>query len=163
LRAYGIFTKPIHVEKIVNYLNNYTTLDYCVSTEKYEHRAFEFKVGVSYCFPYKVDANDGHTWYNYHPAPLPDFPGATNYADAINKNIEEYGVTLHLMTEEIDRGTILKVVRFPLESIPVNSNELGSITHYKLFQLFKNTIEFLQYCPKTEEELNKLMEEKKRW
>ena len=33
---YGIFTKPIHVEKIVNYLNQYTDMDYIISTVKAE-------------------------------------------------------------------------------------------------------------------------------
>lgn len=142
---YGIFTKPIHVEKIVNFLNQHTDLDYVISTDKQEIYAYEFDIGVSYCFPFKVDIKYGKRhWYNYHPGPLPEYPGLRNYVNAIADKKRHYGVALHEMTEEIDKGAIIKVFVFPLASLPVSTNELGNIAHYWLFQLFKETIEKLQ-------------------
>lgn len=141
-KIYGIFTKPIHVEKIVNYLNfEHPLLVYHISTEKPELSAFGYDLGVSYCFPHIVKVSKaGVPWYNYHPAPLPEYPGLFNYSKAIRERVTEFGVTLHRMTDEVDQGDILKIKRFRLESSPVNTNELGNITHYYLFQLFKETI-----------------------
>jgi len=44
------------------------------------------------------------------------------------------------MTIEFDAGEVLAVKKFRLESKSVNTDELGTITHYYLFQLFKETI-----------------------
>lgn len=141
---YGFFTKKIHVEKLVNYLNMHTDIDYIISTERGEVFAYDFDIGISYCFPYIVDVNypisDDRKWFNYHPAPLPEYPGLRNYADAIRDKVTEFGVTLHLMTNEVDKGKIIKIKRFKLDSVPVSTNELGCIAHYYLFQLFKETI-----------------------
>lgn len=149
---FGIFTKPIHTEKLVNYLNQNTDLDYIISTQKPELLAYDFDVGVSYCFPHIVNVNyhpvgNRRIWYNYHPAPLPDYPRDTNYALAIRDKVKEYGVSLHIMTMDIDKGPLLEVKRFMLDSLPTNSNELGAISHYYLFQLFKETIELLARKP----------------
>ena len=134
----GIFTKPIHVEKIVNYLNQYTDIDYIISTDKKEIDMFDFDVGISYCFPYIIDIKD-KPWYNYHPAPL-EYPGFTNYTKPVEDKIKDFSVTLHKMTNEVDKGEIIKVKHFKLCSCPTSTNELGNITHYYLFQLFKDTI-----------------------
>lgn len=155
---YGIFTKQIHIEKLVNFLNT-KNIDYFVSTSRDEIN-LDFDIGVSYCFPYIVDVNypmnSKRIWYNYHPAPLPEYPGRGSYVDAINDKVKEFGVTLHVMTNQVDKGDILKRRKFKLDSLPVNSNELGSITHYHLFQLFKETIEFLKNKPESAEELSLL-------
>ena len=157
---YGIFTKPIHIEKLVNFLNQENDIDYIISTSKEEVNAFDFDVGVSYCFPHIIKINfpveDRRIWYNYHPAPLPKYPGLNNYSFAIKDKMKTFGVTLHIMTDDVDCGPILKVKKFKLRTLPINTNELGCITHYHLFQLFKETIKLLQFKPKTEKELKEL-------
>lgn len=140
---FGIFTKPIHVEKIVNYLNRYTNVSYIISTSREEVYAYEYDVGISYCFPYIVKI-DKIPWYNYHPAPLPKYPGLMNYSHPIRDKVMEFGVTVHKMTNDVDKGKIIKVKHFKLKSLPSNTNELGCISHYYLFQLFKETIEGLE-------------------
>jgi len=156
----GIFTKTIHVEKLVNFLNT-LNIDYFISTSKPEVQAFDFDVGVSYCFPYIVDINypvsDMRLWYNFHPAPLPKYHGLNNYSWAIKDKIKSFGVTLHIMTDEVDKGEVLKIKTFDLSSIPINSNELGCITHYYLFQLFKETIIALTKAPKNKKEFDKVI------
>jgi len=160
---FGIFTKPQHVEKIVNYLNENTELYYIISTDRYEPLAFEFDIGISYCFPWIIDSryNDGmllekKDWYNYHPAPLPFYGGWGNYQKGIKVGMKEWGVSLHRMTEHVDEGPVLKVKYFKLDTPPVNTQEFGDISHYFLFQLFKETIEMLERCPKTMDELKEL-------
>ena len=192
---YGIFTKPIHVEKIVNFLNllnsnnideasdssdttgntyynDFEYIDYIISTNKKDIYAYDFDIGISYCWPWTIDVAypqdltvqatetgyreiNKRTWYNYHPGPLPRYTGMESYAGAIHDMVESFGVTLHVMTMHLDRGPILQVKEFPLETIPVAINELGSITHYYLFQLFKQTIEILKHKPLTKEEFEK--------
>jgi methionyl-tRNA formyltransferase len=149
---FGIFTKDIHVTKLVNFLNT-LGIDYIISTSKEEIRAFDFDIGVSYCFPYIVDVNEvvcgkKRFWYNYHPAPLPEYPGLNNYSIPIQRKVKEFGVTLHRMTNKLDSGKVIAVKKFSLESCPVNTNELGNIAHYYLFQLFKETITSLETMTK---------------
>jgi len=133
----GIFTKPCHLEKIVNYLNQWTDIVYIISTERREIDLFEYDVGISYCWPWKV--HNPENWYNYHPGLLPDHKGVDCYVKALQDG--KYGVTLHKMNDEWDSGEIIAKQEF--EADPVNSQDLANLTHYHLFQLFKATIEGL--------------------
>jgi len=118
-----------------------------IGTRKDEVNSLVFDIGVSYCFPYIIDITypieSKKDWYNYHPGPLPEYPGLGNYADAIRENTMRFGVTLHKMTNVVDQGPIIKKKYFDLVSKPTDINELGTITHYYLFQLFKETISLL--------------------
>lgn len=160
--TYGIFTKPQHVEKIVNFLNTETTLQYVISTKRYETEALVFDIGISYCFPWIVNlhtrANRGRVWYNYHPAPLPECRGVDSYSKGLYRIQRGEGpkmlggnpiwrVTLHLMTDKVDAGPIIKEKTFFFSSIPSNTQEIGDLAHYWLFQLFKETIVRLQEQP----------------
>ena len=143
MKKLGIFTKPVHVTKLVNYLNEHCKrVEYVIGTRRDEVNALKFDVGVSYCFPHIVDVGK-KDWYNYHPAPLPEYPGLNNYSFAVKRGKKAFGVTLHKMTNIVDQGPIVKKEVFKLASKPTDVNELGTITHYHLFQLFKNTIRLL--------------------
>ena len=56
-----------------------------------------------------------------------------------NKEMD-WGVTVHYMDENYDTGPIIRVKKIPLNEPPSDGNELGPISHYFLFQLFKETI-----------------------
>lgn len=140
---YGIFTKPIHVEKLASFLGT-KNIDFIISTRRDAMYRKDFDIGISYCYPYIVDTGlDKRPWYNYHPAPLPEYPSLSCLSSAINERVNTFGVTLHNMTKQVDGGSIVKKKMFKLMSIPVDFNELGCITHYYLFQLFKETVEDL--------------------
>lgn len=142
---YGIFTKPRCVEMLANFMNE-RDLAFFISTSKYELDQKPIDLGVSYCFPHIIDL-DRFTdieWYNYHPAPLPGYEGMGCYSKGIRDEVSEWGVTLHKMTNEVDRGPIIASRRFPLASTPIAVNEISNIAHYHLFQLFKETIEKLR-------------------
>lgn len=156
---YGIFTKKRHAEKLVNYLNQYTSIDYLISTCKLGPYELDFDVGVCYGFPHLIDVSRfTSTWYNYHPAPLPEYRDWGNYARGLHDlkvgKIKDWGVSLHVIDEGIDSGTVLRVLTVPLMSIPVDNHELGDIGHYYLFQLFKQTVELLDCKPRTKKELD---------
>lgn len=50
---------------------------------------------------------------NLHTAP-PKWPGRGSVSFALFEGDNEFGVTAHLMREEVDSGEILKVLRFPI-------------------------------------------------
>jgi len=137
---FGIFTKPIHVEKIVNFLNLKTNYKYIISTDKRElYKCFDFDIGISYGFGDIIDIDKTCTknWFNFHPAMLPMYKGSGCYAKAIGDEVKFFGVSVHRMTMKIDTGFLIDEILFDLDVIPVSTNEIGCICHYYLFQLFK--------------------------
>jgi phosphoribosylglycinamide formyltransferase-1 len=50
---------------------------------------------------------------NIHPSLLPAFPGKDAYADAFAAGLNESGITIHLVDEEVDHGPILAQRKFP--------------------------------------------------
>ncbi len=50
---------------------------------------------------------------NIHPSLLPLYPGMDSYQRAFADNVQESGVTIHLVDEGIDTGPILLQERFP--------------------------------------------------
>jgi methionyl-tRNA formyltransferase len=104
----------------------------------------QFDLGVSYCYPRKITepllSTPKKGFVNYHPAPLPKYKGPNEYQDAIKNKEVNWGVTVHKMTENFDDGEILKIKEIKLHEAPNSIKELGSISHYFLFELFKETI-----------------------
>ena len=136
---YCIFTKPHHVEKIVNFLNT-TGMHYHITSDKQEIKgfAFDFDIGISYCCPYILNI-DYRPFYNYHPAPLPYYKGVDVYSRAIKKGIRTWGVTLHRMTNVVDTGEIIDQEYFEIDE-PYSTSELGTQAHAYLFKLFRRTV-----------------------
>lgn len=52
---------------------------------------------------------------NLHLAKLPDYRGNFSYNHAILNGDTSYGVTLHWMTEEVDRGDYIDIGEFPIQ------------------------------------------------
>jgi len=71
---------------------------------------------------------------------LPDYQGADDYKNGITDKVDRWGVTVHYMDEEYDTGKIIKVDTFKLHEPPTSVQELGTLSHYFLFQLFKDTL-----------------------
>ena len=60
--------------------------------------------------------------------------------DAINNREIQWGVTVHKMDEDYDTGPIIETLDIKLHEPPTSTVELGAVSHYFLFILFKNTI-----------------------
>ena len=108
-----------------------------------------FELGVSYNFLSKVQPPllylPRKGFINYHPAPLPQYPSGPHYTlstseRAIQDQVMKWGATLHYMNEEYDDGPIIRKVMFDLEEPPLTRDEIGSITHWHMWKLFKSTI-----------------------
>ena len=138
-----IYTKTRHVWKIKQFMD-LQNVDYKVFTIKDNPTLEPFDLGVSYCYPRKVaepllsTASKG--FVNYHPGPLPKYKGPTELTQAIENKEMDWGVTVHFMDENYDTGQIIKVKKIVLHEPPIAENELGSVSHYFLFHLFKETV-----------------------
>lgn len=53
---------------------------------------------------------------NIHPSLLPDFPGASAVADALDAGAAETGTTIHFIDNLVDHGPIVLQARVPVEA-----------------------------------------------
>ena len=71
---------------------------------------------------------------NFHPAP-PEYPGSGCLNFALYDETRLYGVTAHLMNDEIDSGKIVECRRFPIFDHD-DVNTLLRRTHHEMLDLF---------------------------
>jgi len=138
-----VYTKQRHIQKIKNVLNS-LNLENEIYTIKDKPVLNDFDLGVSYCYPRKVVepllSTPKKGFVNYHPGPLPKYKGPTESEEAIKNKETQWGVTVHYMDENYDTGKIIKIKKIKLHEPPTDTKELGAVSHYFLFQLFKETI-----------------------
>ena len=138
-----IYTKQRHISKIHKYLDS-INLEHVIFTIKDSSSIESFELGISYCYPKKITnpllSIPKKGFINFHPGPLPKYKGPTELDDAIKNQEVSWGVTAHFMNEEYDTGPIIRVKEISLHEPPTSTQELGAISHYFLFQLFKDTI-----------------------
>lgn len=138
-----VYTKERHREKINQFLTS-INLEHEICTIKNDLPLKPFELGVSYAYPRKILdpilTTPKKGFVNYHPGPLPDYKGPNQYRNAIDNQEIDWGVTVHYMNEEYDEGPIIKVKKIKLHEPPTAIEELGAISHYFLFDLFKETI-----------------------
>lgn len=84
---------------------------------KVEEFPVDYDIGVSFMYQYKVPAKEvnSHPWFNFHPAPLPEYKGRNLCYHAIMNGEKEFGATLHYMDENFDTGDIIMVNAFPVD------------------------------------------------
>jgi methionyl-tRNA formyltransferase len=138
-----VYTKERHISKITKFLN-LLNLEHKIYTTKDNPITESFDLGVSYCYPRKITepllSTPKKGFVNYHPGPLPKYKGPTEIHDAIKNKEIQWGVTVHNMDENYDTGKIIQIKKINLHEPPTSPQELGAISHYFLFQLFKETI-----------------------
>src|SRR5688572_16310256 len=76
----------------------------------------DYDIGISFMYQHKVPAAEvnNHTWFNFHPAPLPQYKGRNLCYHAIMNGETEFGATLHYMDENFDTGDIIEVFKFDI-------------------------------------------------
>jgi|TARA_B110000495_G_C22848614_1_gene494825 methionyl-tRNA formyltransferase len=138
-----IYTKSRHTGKIRKFLE-LQKIQCEIYTIYDSPKDSSFDLGVSYCYPRKIKnpllSKPKKGFVNYHPGLLPKYKGPTELDDAIKNQEINWGVTLHQMDEEYDSGKIIKIKQIKLHEPPTSTQELGAISHYYLFNLFKETI-----------------------
>ena len=72
------------------------------------------------CWPYllapAVNDSISRAAFNLHPSLLPKYPGATPVIDQLARKETSLGVTLHLLSQEYDRGEIVAQTGFTLDN-----------------------------------------------
>jgi len=74
---------------------------------------------------------------NIHPAP-PEWPGVGCVCYALYEGDREFGVTAHIMTERVDQGPIVRVLRFPVfdsddnESLSRRAGDYSLVLYYEI-------------------------------
>jgi methionyl-tRNA formyltransferase len=138
-----VFTKSRHKQKISKFLDSLNQ-KYEIFTIHDQIPSTNFDLGISYCYPRKISESllsiPTKGFVNYHPAPLPKYKGPTELSKAIKNQEMDWGVTVHHMDENYDTGDILKIKKIKLHEPPTDEKELGAISHYFLFQLFKESL-----------------------
>ena len=75
--------------------------------------------------------------FNFHAAPLPEYKGVFGFNFAIYNREKEYGVTCHKLSNQFDKGDIVEVVRFTIDTKSITVKELVQKSEDYLFELFK--------------------------
>ena len=143
--AVKIFTRTRELSLLNDYLST-LNIPFEIYTSKDEVPNEPFELGISYCYTKKIDppllylARKG--FVNYHPAPLPEYPFSPEYKEnsperGVKDKVMKWGVTAHFMDE--DHGPIIRMKMFDLEELPATKDELGSLAHWHLWKLFKET------------------------
>jgi hypothetical protein len=76
----------------------------------------------------------GFAAYNFHPGP-PNYPGWAPFNFALYDGVDQYGVTVHEMTETIDAGTIVGEKSFDVQK-DTTLQELMDLTTENMYVLF---------------------------
>ena len=161
----GLFAKKNKpdVAKVIEYLRKHFT-DVSVFLglliDDFPEKALDeqYDIVVSYLSPWIIPASvleKTRKWnLNFHPGP-PEYPGIGCFNFAIYNGETVYGVTAHLMNEQVDTGKIVAAKRFPLiESDSVYTLSLKS--YESMFSLFFEVIGCIL-------EHNAIPESKERW
>jgi methionyl-tRNA formyltransferase len=104
----------------------------------------KFNILISYLSPWIIPAEaleKADIAINFHPGP-PEYPGTGCFNFALYDRVKSYGVTCHHMKAKVDTGTIVKVVRFPVE----NNDGVLSLTlksYANMFALYTEIVDLL--------------------
>ena len=66
---------------------------------------------------------------NVHPSLLPDFPGARAIDAALAAGVETTGVTVHLVDEGLDTGTVIRQEPVPVEPVETLPTRIQAVEH----------------------------------
>ncbi len=78
---------------------------------------------------------------NVHPSMLPAFPGAHAIADALAAGVEETGVTVHLVDEGLDSGTVIRQEALAVEPRETLEQRIHALEHRLLPSVVRSLLE----------------------
>ncbi len=81
---------------------------------------------------------------NVHPSLLPAFPGAHPIDDALAASVETTGVTVHLVDEGIDTGSILRQEAVPVAPRETLLDRIHAVEHPQLPRVVEQQVESLE-------------------
>lgn len=77
---------------------------------------YSYDTGISFMWKKKIRPRElkRAAWFNFHPAPLPEYKGRNLCYHAIMNGETEFGATVHYMDENFDTGDIIETHRFQI-------------------------------------------------
>jgi len=143
-----IFSRKREIPKLREFFDD-LNLEYQLYTSKDTISLEPFELGISYCYTKKITppllylARKG--FVNYHPAPLPQYANGPQYEGnasdrAIKEHVTRWGVTVHYMNEEYDKGLVIRKKMYDLVESAESLDEHGALAHFHMWNLFKETI-----------------------
>lgn len=98
----------------------------------------EYDVGISFMSTYKVPKSElDKTWFNFHPAPLPEYKGRNLCYHAIMNGAKYFGASVHYMDEDFDTGDIIKDCKFDIEDF-MTAEDVWNLAIFSSQILFKD-------------------------
>ena len=116
-----LLTNPDYTDFLLDVTRDYVVEhEICISDEKYivwDDPDWSYDIGISFMYRYKVPAEQVNSkpWFNFHPAPLPEYRGRDLCYHAIMNGEKEFGATIHYMDENFDTGDIIEVKKFDIK------------------------------------------------
>jgi methionyl-tRNA formyltransferase len=98
-----------------------------------------FSAGNGFLFKREYINKPIHGIINFHAAPLPEFRGSATPAFAILNEIPEFGVTFHMVSEQLDAGPIIHREAFPI-SPDATSQDVDSLCIEKGEEILKKYV-----------------------
>ena len=77
---------------------------------------------------------------NVHPSLLPQFPGARAIDDALAAGVETTGVTVHLVDEGLDTGTVIRQETVPVQPRETLTERIHAVEHRLLPQVVSELV-----------------------
>lgn len=102
--------------------------------------------GTGVIVPGEVLARLGRPAYNVHAA-SPDFPGRDPHHHAIYRGANEYGATLHVMTDKVDAGGIVAVETFTVAAEATPESLLAAANEAALRLVERHAARLLEPAP----------------
>jgi phosphoribosylglycinamide formyltransferase-1 len=84
---------------------------------------------------------------NVHPSLLPAFPGTRAIEDALQADVQETGVTVHLVDEGVDTGPVLRQEPVPLEPRASLEERIHAVEHRLLPAVVRAMMEEVSCAP----------------
>jgi methionyl-tRNA formyltransferase len=101
----------------------------------------EYDIGISFMWTKRVPKSelDKAVWFNFHPAPLPEYRGRNLCYHAILNGEKEFGATIHYMDENFDTGDIIEVRRFDIQDW-MTAGDVSAMAIASSMKLFREYI-----------------------
>ena len=74
---------------------------------------------------------------NVHPSLLPEFPGARAIDEALAAGVETTGVTVHLVDDGLDTGTVIRQEPVPVAPVETLTARIHAVEHRLLPEVVK--------------------------
>ncbi len=127
------------VDKNVNYVNNQQDAEKIIHKHYKSNNDFLISAYWPWKFSKKIVDLFLSNSVNFHPSPLPKDRGWYPHVHQI-RNKTKSGVTLHKISEDLDKGEILAISHIDLK-FPITSGEAYEVLLNEMVKLFKNNWE----------------------